>query len=292
MVKSLIKRSRRQTVRDGYFPVKVIVTVLFAIYSLSLLACPIWAFLMSLKSQFEYITDMVSFPKEWMFSNYITAFTELSTGGNNMFVMIFNSLWYSIGNSLAAISVTVVTAYVIAKYDFLLGKVVYWLCVMTIIIPIVNNLPSQFMLARVLGTYDTPLTIITSLGGIGFNTLLLYSFFRGIDHSYAEAAYVDGASHAQIFFKIMFPLSLTPVSALMLQHFTVLWNDSEGPMIFLPSHPTLASGLYVYQAEALRTLNQPVLYAGLLMASLPVVVLWIVFNKNLMSLQFGGGIKG
>ena len=289
-MKSLI--NRKNHIRDGYTPVKVVATVIFLIYSVSLLVIPLWAFLMSLKSRFEYITDMVSLPKEWMFSNYITAFTELSTGGNNMFVMLFNSLWYSIGNSFCAIAVTTVTAYVIAKYQFILGKVVYWLCIAVIIIPILNNLPSQFMLARVLGTYDTPLTVITSLGGVGFNTLLLYSFFKGIDPSYAEAAYVDGASHLQIFVKIMLPLALTPISALMMQHFTVLWNDSEGPMVFLPSYPTLASGLYIYQVEAMRTLNQPVLYAGLLMASLPIVVLWIVFNKNLMSLQFGGGIKG
>ena len=85
-MKSLI--DRKNHIRDGYTPVKIVATVIFLIYSVSLLVIPLWAFLMSLKSRFEYITDMVSLPKEWMFSNYITAFTELSTGGNNMFVML------------------------------------------------------------------------------------------------------------------------------------------------------------------------------------------------------------
>ncbi|GHV03205.1 sugar ABC transporter permease [Clostridia bacterium] len=292
-MKSLTKsRKNRNRIKDGYTPVKIVVSIVFALYALSLLACLFWAFLMSFKGRFEYMLDPVSLPKEWIFSNYSSAFRELSSGQNNMFVMLLNSLWYAGGSTVIPISVCTLTAYVCAKYRFFLGKTVYWLCIGTMIIPIVGNLPSQFLLAKVLHTYDSPLTLITGLGGISFTTLLLYSFFKSIDHGFAEAAYIDGASHFQIFYKIMLPMALPPIGALALTSFTALWNDSEGPLVFLPSYPTLASGLYVYQVEAERTLNNPVLYAGLLMTALPIVVLWILFNKHLLSLQFGGGLKG
>ena len=206
-----------------------------------------------------------------------------------MYVMIINSLWYTLGNTIASMLICTITAYACAKYDFFLGKLCFWLSLMVMIIPVMGNLPASFRLAKILNTYDTPFTLVASFGGIGFTMLILSSFFKGLDKGYAEAAFIDGANHFQVFFKVMLPQAKAPILALSMSSLIGLWCDAEGPLVFLPSYPTLATGLYVYQIEAARTLNYPVLFAGLFMSAVPSVLLYVFLS---MSLQFDGAFKG
>lgn len=277
--------------KDPYRKVAILVSIIFGIYALSLLFPFIWGILTSLKTGQEYFTGVL-LPHTPQFGNYVKAFTVLSVGDNNLFIMILNSLWYSLGNAILPVAVCALTAYACAKYNFFLGKLCFWLSLITMIIPIAGNLSAQLRLAKILNTYDSPLTLVASLGGISFNMLLLYSFFKGIDKEYAEAAFIDGASHFTTFIRIMLPLAKAPMLALILQEFLVRWNDAEGPLVFLPSYPTLSTGLYIYQIEASRTLNMPVLLAGLILSAIPCIFLYLLNHKNIASLQFGGGIKG
>jgi len=289
----LVKTKKiRSKVRDDYRVAKVVATVIFGLYSISLLLCIAWAFLMAFKSRAEYLNDPVSFPKIWHIENFWKAFWELTVGDRNMFVMLFNSLWTAGGATFIVITILATTSYSISRYNFFLGKMVYTLCIAVMIIPIGGSLASSFLLAKRLRYYDSPLIFISWCGGIGFPAIMMGAIFKNIDQGYAEAAFIDGASHAQIFFKIMLPLAMPALGALALMGFIGSWNDSEGPLIMLPSYPTIASGLYIYQLEAARLLNYPILYAGLLISSVPSVILWLIFNKNLQALQFGGGIKG
>lgn len=286
-----MEKIKKNKSKDSYRVVAVVATVVFSIYAFTLLLPFAWGILASLKTGGEYLMGAF-FPKSPQFSNYAKAFTQLTAGDNNLFYMIFNSLWYATGHSICAIAVCSITAYACAKYDFFLGKLVYVLSLAVMIIPFTGNLAAQVRLARILHTYDTPLTLFTSLGGIGFNTLLMYSFYRNIDKEYAEAAFIDGAGHMTVFLRIMFPLAISPMIALFMQNFIGLWNDAEGPLVFLPSYPTLSTGLYIYQTEASRTLNMPVLFAGLIISAVPCMILYLFCHKNIASLQFGGGIKG
>lgn len=286
------KKVKSLPIKDPYKKVAIIVSIIFGIYAISLVIPLIWATLMSLKSSREYVQNNYGLPQIWLFSNYLKAFKQLSVGDKSMLLMIINSAWYSLGNTFISVSVVTVTAYACARYKFFLGKLCYILVIITMIIPIVSNLGAQFRLARILNTYDSPISLIASAGGINFNMLILFAFFKGIDKSYSEAAYIDGASHMQIFLRVMLPLALAPIFAISMQSFMGLWNDAEGPLIFLPSYPTLSTGLYIYQIEAARTLDYPVLFAGLLMSSIPSITAYVLLHKNIMSLQIGGAIKG
>jgi ABC-type glycerol-3-phosphate transport system permease component len=285
-------KTGKRKIRDRFTPVKIMASVVFGVYAVSLLLPLLWAFMMSFKTPGDYMQHSLEWPHPFMFSNYAKAFTELSTADNNVFGMLVNSLWLAGGEAFLAMAVGVTCAYACAKYDFFGGKVVFWLSFVVMIIPIVNNLPGQFRLAKLIHTYDSPLTVIAAAGCIGGTFLILYTFFKNVDPGYAEAAFIDGASHFQVFFRVMLPIAFPPVAAIGLVTFTGLWNDSMSPLIFLPSYPTLASGLYIYQAEVTRSLNYPVLFAGLFLSALPIMALFILFQKHLMELQLGGGFKG
>lgn len=270
----------------------IIAAVIFGIYSLTLLYPLVWGLIMSLKSKFEYITDRFSFPSKLIFSNYVTAFTELTADGSNMFVMLFNSVWYSVANTFLTITVSSMSAYAVAKYKFKGAKTLYWIAIITMILPIMGSTPAQYKVSQQLHLYDSPLTVISSASALGSNFVILYSFFKSLDWGYAEAAFIDGAGNFRVFLTIMVPLAISPIMAITLIEFIGRWADAMGPLMFLPSYPTVASGLYVYQIASTRTLNYPVLFAGLFMANLPIIVLYMCFQETLMDLQLGGGFKG
>ena len=159
-------------------------------------------------------------------------------------------------------------------------------------IPIVGSMGSYYKLIGELGLYDTPFYVVaTHLSGWGFNFLVMYGFFKSVSWDYAEAAFIDGGGHFLVFFRIMIPLALGPVVTLFVVAFVQNWNDYMTMILYLPSYPTLASGLYTFQANSQRLVNWPVYYAGLLISLIPVLVLFAFCSDIMMRNMNVGGIK-
>ncbi len=276
--------------RSVVFPIFFIV---FLIYAISLLYPLAWAFLSSLKNSAEYMTtNKVRLPKTWEFGNYLRAFEILDIDGSNMFTMLFNSVWFTAGGVFGGMAVSTMVAYVVAKYRFPGGKLIYWIAIVTMMIPVVGTMPSQFKVYTALGIIESPLLLIAFAGGFGFNFMILYSFFKSLPSSYVEAGFIDGAGHFTCFLKIMLPQAIPVVSALGIVSAIGFWNDYTTPLLFLKNFPTLSSGLYMYQIINTRTLDMPVLFAGILMSMIPIVALFAVFQNSIMDISLSGGLKG
>ena len=271
---------------------KIVVFILFALYAFTLIFAMLWAFSASLKSQNEFYENINGLPREWLFSNYITAFSSVQANGNNMFVMFWNSVWYSCGGAALGVFTSSVTAYVVAKYKFPGRGFIYGLALVTMMIPIVGSFPSQYKVYTALGIIDTPLLLITKAAGFGFNFIVLFSFFKTLSWTYAEAGFIDGASHLKGFFRIMLPQALPVIGSLFMVAVVQLWNEYMEPNLFLQSYPTLSSGLYIFQLEMTRGINYPVLFAGLIVSVIPVIILFVCFQKTMMESMSVGGIKG
>lgn len=267
-------------------------SVIFCIYGISLAVPVVWGLIMSLKDPFDYFTDQMAFPIPMHFENYTQAFKELEAQGTGLIVMIFNSLWYSIGGTIVPVFANITAGYVCAKYRYKICRIWYWIALVTMIIPIFGTMASALKLSMTLGFYNSPLTLITGYTATGANFIIMYAFCKGIDWGYAESAFIDGAGHARVFFQIMLPQTTSPLIAMALTIFISTWGDAQNPLIYLPDYPTLASGFYVYQQISSRDINYPVLFAGLLMSAVPIIVLYITFQDKLMSLNLGGGLKG
>lgn len=280
----------------GWNICKYIVFFIFALYALSLLYPIFFSFVTSVRSQEAYDLSHVSLKGMVGFGSYLEAFRKMELGArtSSILQLIINSLWYTVGGCGLSIVASSMTAYVIAKYRFRLRNFFYGMAVFTMSLPIVGQLPSQFVIYQQLGIYDNPLLIISFFGGFGFNFVVLYSCFKGISWEYAEAAFIDGAGHTRVFLQIILPHAVSVIGALFMITCVNYWNDYLGPLLFLPSWPTLASGLYVYRATAIRGggVSIPVLYAGLLVSALPILILYAIFSKQMMSMTFAGGLKG
>lgn len=271
---------------------QVVVFILLAFYAFTLIYAMGWAVLSSLKTQMEFSTNLVGLPKEWKFDNYLQAFRSVQAGGHNMFEMFFNSIWYSCGGALLGVIASAMVAYVVAKYEFPGRGLVYAVALVTMMIPVVGSFPSQYRMYSQLGILDSPLLLVTKFSGFGFNFVMLYSFFKTLSWTYAEAGFIDGASHLKVFLKVMLPQALPVMGSLFLVATVQLWNEYMEPNLFLQSHPTLSSGLYVFQLEMTRGTNYPLLFAGLIVSVIPVIILFAKFQNIMMESMSMGGLKG
>lgn len=272
---------------------KTLIFIGFTAYAISLIYPLVWAFLSSLKESAEYMTqNKMDLPQLWKFDNYLKAFEGLNIDGKNMFDMFFNSIWFSIGGTLAGVGVSCMTAYAVSKYRFPGSKLIYWTAVISMMIPIVGSLPSQFKVYTALGIIETPWLLLAFMNGFGFNFLVLHSFFESLPRSYMEAAFIDGAGHFTCFLRVMLPQAKSPVMALSIVSFINFWNDYTTPLLFLKEYPTLSSGIYMYQVINTRILDMPVLFAGIILTAIPVVVLYALFQNKIMNISLEGGIKG
>ena len=269
---------------------KVIVFTFLVLWCISFFGGAFWLIINSFKSRAQYIQDNIAFPKPFLLSNYKDAFSELANTGKSVPIMIWNSVWRTVGSILITQMCTNAVAYCLAKYKFPGRNTLYWTAIITMMIPVYGTMGAALKMHVALGIYNNPFHLLSAIGIGGI--LIPYSCYRNLPWSYAESAFLDGAGHYTVFFKIMLPQMVPVITALSISAFIAGWNDYMSTLVYMPDYPTLATGIYYYQIETERKYNYPVLFAGILMSIVPVIVLFITFQKSFMELDLGGGLKG
>lgn len=270
-------------------PVMILMSIVFGLYAFSLLFVIFFGVDVSLMKPVD-VRKGLFFPSEFMFTNYITAWTELSKIGFSLVEMTINSLWYAGGASFFSILFSSMIAYVVAKYDYPGKKFVYTYAVVTMMIPIMGATASEIKLYKMLGIYDTQFLIFMFTSSFGQNFIILFATFKSLSWEYAEAAFIDGAGHFKVWLDIMLPQAISPMVALFMVGFIDRWGDSETALLYMKSHPSLASGMYIYGLR--DSYNVPVYFAGFIMCMIPVLTLYLCFQKSIMDIQLDGGLKG
>ena len=277
----------------GQKAVYIFVFALFCLYALILLFPIACLIVNSFKGSLEYLNgNMFYLPEKWLFSNYIEVFDLLVVNDTSFFGMLLNSIWFSLGSTAVSVICSSMTAYCVAKYRFVLQKPLYFIAIFTMIIPIVGALPAQYKLMYDLHIANSPLFLISYTGGFGFNFIILYGFFKSISGTYAEAAKIDGAGNHVVFWRIMMPQAKAPIVSLAIIACIGVWNDYQTPILYLSNFPNLASGLYEYESNMMRLANYPVYFAGVLISTVPILFVFIAFQKTIMNNVVAGGLKG
>lgn len=262
----------------------------------------LWGVGISLADENWYLDNPSAFfPIKIDFSNYAKAmekFTfesyvkgELVT--TNYFTLIWNSLWFSIGMTATKMVSTVFFAYAVAKMEFPGRKFLYAFVVLQMMLPIYGQTAANYQLLDNLGLVDTPLFLIGQGAGHGMYFLIVYAFFRNLPAGYMEAAKIDGAGPFTVFFRVMLPQARPIIVSLSVMQFISAWNSYDVPLLYLPSYPTLSTALYLYKDNMFQLgLSTPTYFAGMLISIIPVAVLFLMFNKQIMNNISIGGMKG
>ena len=287
---------RRQKVREGldFAIAKKIAAAVLILYAVLLLVPFLRLILVALTEPTEYLnsTDIIHFPSKLHFENFLSAWKVLEAGDTNMGKMLFNSMWWSFGGSFLEIGTAAMLGYAVAKYKFFGRKAIHATAVFTMLLPIYGSMAGNYVVLSNLGLYNSPWILLTCCAGFGGTFIMVNSFFKSLPRAYMEAAYIDGANHFQVAFKIMFPQAKGPLTAMFIMNLMARWNDYMTPILYFPDYTTIPAGLYTYQLEQSRGYNEPVLYAGLILCMIVPLLLYLFFNKKFLSLSIAGGLKG
>ncbi len=273
-----------------------IVFAIFSLYALFMLFSFFFLVTTSLKTSLFYEKNLgqgFMLPDKLDFSNYLFAFKEFSFNETGFFGMIGNSLWYTVISIAAPLFMNTCVGYAVSKYKFKARGIYYGVIVFCMTIPIIGTTGATMQLYSDLGLYDKGplLHFITHLGAGGMSFLVMYAYFKNISWEYAEAALMDGAGHFTVFFKIMIPMAVPAMGALALLSGIGAWNSYMDVLMFNPSWPTLASGLYGISRTLPRYGNTPAYYAALVIAFIPILVIFCIFSDKIMKNFSVGGLK-
>lgn len=295
------------------------VCIFLTIYALALLFLLGWGLLTSLKSRTDFlfaenilglpnlkyskdevwrlanyrlILENFDFTKKVVFYSGDTLITHESK--SNFFTLILNTFLYAGIGSLIAAFVPAVVAYTCVKYKFRFSKILYAVVLFVYIVPVVGNYPSTITVLRNLRLYDTfGGNYIQKFSFTGMYFFVYWAFYESLSDTYAEAAEMDGASQFRILISIILPLSIKIISSVWLILFVQQWNDYQTPMLYLPTKPTLAYGVYyMTQINHSGKLTQtPTKIAGCMLLALPILAVFIFLKDKLMGNVSMGGVK-
>ncbi|TFG63040.1 MAG: carbohydrate ABC transporter permease [Spirochaetales bacterium] len=272
-------------------PVGVTIKYLVLLFLLFLFFLPIFSmFTVSLKSEAEiFKASPALFPEKPVWKNYESAakkFPYLQYLWNTIFI----SALYTLGCTLTS----AMAGYAFARFQIRANRIFFTIVLSSIMIPYVITIIPFYLLIKNLGLTDKHiLWLFYGLGGAPFMIYLYRQFFSTIPASFAESARMDGAGRITIFSRIMLPLvnSGTVITAIFAFQWT--WQDYLMPSLFLGAVKT---SLAVKLNSAYQDMQQNLLF-GQLMAgvffyiAVPVLV-YFIFQKQIMKGMLSGGIKG
>ena len=286
----------------------VLIFVLLTIYTLVLFVPIIWSIYASLADDYMFsIVFNSQYPnlKEKLplgFENFKFAFEELtittSASGKDTYIfdvfgLMQNSILYALTSSLAFTICPVIVAYVTARFKYAFSKIIYAFVVVAMSLPIVGAMASEIRMLHNLGVYDTVFSmIILRFNFLSIYYLILHAQFSSIPKDYSESAKIDGASNLRIMFQVVLPQALNTIVTVFILSFVTYWNDYQIPLLYLPSYPTAAYGIYdfVYNGTADKS-TVPHQMAVTIMLTLPIVIVFIALNKRMRLSVAMGGIK-
>jgi len=270
---------------------KVIAFVILTVLMIAWVFPLIWTISSSFKSEVEIMKTGYRFtPIEWVMDNYKEI---LQSNTAPVFKWFQNSLFISTTHTILMLAISSLAAFAFARLEFKGRDRIFWFLMGTMMFPGIVNLIPTFKIVHIFKWINTPWAVIVpGLGGV-FNIYLIRQFLLGIPKQLDEAAYIDGASSLQIFFKLILPLSRPVLTVVALFSFTGSWNDFLWPSIVMNDieKMPLTPGLKLLQGAFAAQLGP--LSAGAVIAIIPPIILYLFAQKYfLKGINLSAGIKG
>ncbi len=281
------------TTAHGRRPVagRVVFALVLLVLTVIFIAPLLWMLSTSLKTN----NDSTALPLSWLPRPFTAQAyrTVLSTSSQTPVLRWFaNSLIAGALNAALIVAVDALAAYALARLKFRGRSVVFATVVATLFVPPFVFLIPNFLIVSQLGWLDSLWAIVVPSAGGAFGVFFLRQFFRSLPIELEEAALLDGANQWQIFGRVVLPLSRPALATLTVLSFLTNWNDFIWPVyvLFNPAHETLPAGLSTLQNSA--TINYPITMAGAVVASVPVLILFVIAQRHVIQSVTRSGLKG
>ncbi|WP_090633170.1 carbohydrate ABC transporter permease [Neobacillus massiliamazoniensis] len=247
-----------------------------------------------ISASFKFEKDVMVFPIQWIPEkwNIVHNFKAVWMGDIPFYKFYFNSIKLASIQTLSTLIFSSMAAFAFSKLQFKGRDFVFALVLSFMIIPEQATLVPRFILIKWLGLYNTHAgLILMGLFSIYF-TFLMRQYMLGISNEYIEAAKLDGAGYFTIYWKIILPLCKPILATAGIIKFIWIWNDYQGPLIFLTDknlYP-ITLGLQLFKDDYAD--NFAVLMMASLSAIIPLVIIFIILQKQVIKGIALGGVKG
>lgn len=322
-----MKKTKKLVGTDKRSVLMIPIGIILLVYVLSVFAVLGWGFLTSLKcvTDFTDFGNVIGLPDLGIedtaytlaFGNYIDVFSNFKfTVTSSSYVtiwgkmdsirdtvtfldLVFNSFMIAGLGVFVNVFTRMTVSYACAKYNYKFSGILYIVVFVLMIVPVVGVDASALVIQKTLGLYDNWIgLIITRIGFGGIYFLMFFAYFETLPNDYFEAAELDGASQLDCYLKIAIPLSSKMFATVFLILFIDAWNNYQTSVMYFPTHPTLAYGIYrmsqmTQGAEVgSRFSSVPMRVAGCMILALPIIVLFSFFSDKLLGNLTMGGVKG
>ncbi|AXG80930.1 carbohydrate ABC transporter permease [Streptomyces paludis] len=256
-----------------------------------LVAMPLlWAVMTSFKDDRSIFVSPWSLPDRLHFENWSRAWTQAHMGE-----YFLNTLLVVGGSLIGTLLFGSMAAYVLARFEFPGNRFLYYLFVGGMSFPVILALVPLFFVMNNMGLLNTlhGLILVYIAYSLPFTVFFLTSFFRTLPTSIAEAALIDGASHTRTFFQVMLPMARPGLISVGIFNFLGQWNQYLLPTVLNTEqdNKVLSQGLVQLAVSQGYKGDWSGLFAGLVMAMLPVLGAYIVFQRQVVSGLTAGALK-
>lgn len=287
--------SRRLRLRDRFSAGDVVFTGISQVFLMAwavLVIFPLaWMVMTAFKTDREIFFSPWELPAALQWNNFARAWTEASIGQ-----YFINSLIVVAGSLTLTLLLSSMAAYVLARYEFPGRQVVYYAFLIGLMFPIFLALVPLFFVVRdlrLLSTYHGLILVYTAYS-LPFSIFFLTSFFKTLPSEVAEAAIVDGASPYTTFFRVMLPMARPGLISIGIFNFLGQWNQFILPLVLNPDREryVLSQGLAFLAIQQGYQNDWSALFAGLTITMIPVLVVYVLFQRRLEQGLTAGALKG
>lgn len=278
------RRRRRLGRSVGFYAGMVVLAVVFV-------APLVWMLSTSLKTA----SDATDLPLTWIPENPTTeAYSTILQAGSDTPVLrwFLNSMVAATAHAALVVATAAPAAYAMARMQFRFKRSILAAIISTLFIPNIIFLTPTFLIVDRLGWIDTLIALIVPGAAGAFGVFFLRQLFLAVPVELEEAAYLDGANRFVVFTRIVLPLSKPALATLAVLSFLSNWNEFLWPVyvIFTRTRETLPPGLATLQGAF--TQNYPVVMAGAVIASVPVLILYVLAQRHIIEGVSQTGVKG
>lgn len=254
-------------------------------------------FLMVVINSLKQKRDIIKSPFSWLytikglsFDNFVKAFTQMD------FMNAFkNSLIVTVSATLFVTFLAAMLAYYIVRHNNTISKIIFALMVASMIIPFqAIMIPLVSIYGGTLNLLNHRITLIFMHTGfsMAMSVFMFHGFIKGsVPIALEEAAYIDGCTQSQTFFKIVFPLLKPIISTMVILNALAFWNDFLLPSLVLTDKKLLTLPLSTYSFYGTYSADYGTIMAGLLLCVIPIMILYIVLQKQIISGVVAGAVK-
>ncbi|MFG2564766.1 carbohydrate ABC transporter permease [Streptomyces sp. NPDC048567] len=250
----------------------------------------LWAIMSSFKNDDSILSTPWALPDKLHFENWSRAWSQA-----HMSDYFFNTIVVVGCSLIGTLLLGSMAAYVLARFDFPGNRFIYYLFIGGMSFPIILALVPLFFVMNNMGMLNTRhgLILVYIAYSLPFTVFFLTSFFRTLPGSVAEAAMIDGASHTRTFFQVMLPMAKPGLISVGIFNFLGQWNQYMLPTVLNtdPKYRVLSQGLVELATSQGYKGDWSGLFAGLVMAMLPVLAAYIIFQRQVVAGLTAGAVK-